>query len=260
MDNLFSLDAVSPGALAAILAVGVAAGFLNVVAGGGSLLAMPVLIFAGLPETVANGTIRLAILAQNAVAVLRYHRAGRIDIALVRALVPPILVGAAIGAAAGTLIPDSGFRVILGSVMLASAVAVIVGPTRLTGHRETGPPITRPWVVWPVFLIVGFYGGLIQVAVGYLLLAVLTLVVGLGLVEANVIKVVLVLAYTPLAIGIFLGGDKINLWLGLVLAVGHSVGAWIGAGCTLERGVNFIRVVLALTVVLVGVKLLGFIG
>ena len=115
----------------AVLGVGVAAGFLNVTAGGGSLLAMPMLIFL----------VRIAVLAQNIAAVLRYHRAGRLDLTLARALVLPTVIGATVGSVVGSIIPDEGFRAVLGWVMLGAAVLVIVGPARIMRDR-TSPPST----------------------------------------------------------------------------------------------------------------------
>src|SRR5687767_434819 len=88
--------------VAALLVVGVAAGFINVVAGGGSLLSLPVLIFLGLPETVANGTSRLAILTQSISAVTAFQRAGRIDRGLLARLSAPALLGALAGAYGAT--------------------------------------------------------------------------------------------------------------------------------------------------------------
>jgi len=65
--------------IALIIAVGIAAGFLNTVAGEGSLITMPVLIFLGLPSAVANGTNRIALMAQNIVAVTNFRKKGFFD-------------------------------------------------------------------------------------------------------------------------------------------------------------------------------------
>jgi uncharacterized membrane protein YfcA len=250
-------EALTPLTALLVIGAGAIAGFLNVVAGGGSLLAMPVLIFVGLPDTAANGTARIAILVQNVTAAARYHRAGRIQGDLVERFAPPTVVGAIAGAAAATVIPDTGFRQVLAWVMLAAALAVVVGPARLLRRAAASEPRLHPALIWPLFIAVGFYGGLVQAAVGYLLLAVLSLGIGLDLVEANILKVVLVLAYTPIALGILGGGGKVNLWLGLLLAVGQAAGAWVGAAAALKRGATLIRLVLAVTVVVMALELLG---
>src|SRR5262245_50788394 len=107
-----------PVVILELLGVGMLAGYLNVVAGGGSLLAMPLLIFLGLPEGVANATSRVAIFTQALTAVSTYRSAGKLDWGLARALVPPTLIGAVIGALVATRVSDALFRSILAWVML----------------------------------------------------------------------------------------------------------------------------------------------
>jgi uncharacterized membrane protein YfcA len=246
----------APAALATV-GVGLAAGFLNVTAGGGSLLAMPLLIFLGLPDTVANGTVRIAVLAQNIAAVARYHRAGRLDLELTRALLWPTVLGAGAGGFAGSAIPDTGFRAVLGAVMVAAAGLVIVGPARVMRQQGLETLRRSPRVLWPVFLMAGFYGGFVQAGVGYVLLFALTFVVGQDLVDANIMKVVLVFCYTPMALAVFFAHGKVSPWPGLLLAAGQAAGGWIAATAALKKGAGLIRAMLALAVVLVGLKLLG---
>ena len=238
----------------ALLAVGALAGFVNVVAGGGSLLTMPLLIFLGLPETVANGTSRLAILTQSVTAVTTFHRAGRIDRALLARFVPPALLGAGLGAYGATQLADASFRDILGWVMLGCAAFVVLNP-QLGAAQRDAPRLSPAWV-WPTLLAIGFYGGAVQAGVGYLVLAGLVLLLRVDLVQANILKVVLVGVYTPLALAIFVWQGQVDLWLGLLLSLGQAFGGWLGAAATLKRGETFLRVMLALVVVASGLKLL----
>lgn len=244
--------------VAALLAVGVAAGFVNVVAGGGSLLAMPLLIFLGLPETVANGTTRLAILTQSVAAITAFQRAGRIDHALLARFAPPALLGALVGAYGASQLADASFRGILGWVMLGCAAFVVVNPKlgATAGGEPARPPRTSPAWVWPTLFVIGLYGGAIQAGVGYLVLAALVLLLRVDLVQANILKVVLVGVYTPLALAVFLWQGQVDLWLGLLLSVGHAIGAWLGAAATLRRGERFVRVMLVVVVVASALKLL----
>ena len=80
-----------------LMGVGLVAGTLNVIAGGGSMITLPVLILLGLPPNVANGTNRVAILAQNTGAVWSFHRLGLISGPWLRLAVPPALVGVVFG-------------------------------------------------------------------------------------------------------------------------------------------------------------------
>jgi uncharacterized membrane protein YfcA len=240
---------------AALLAVGVMAGFVNVAAGGGSLLTVPVMIFLGLPETVANGTSRLAILTQSITATTAFGRAGRIDRGLLWRLGPPALAGASVGAYAATQLSDQSLRAILGWVMLGCAAYVVVNP-RLDSAAGARAPRLGPAWVWPTMFVIGVYGGAVQAGVGYLVLAGLVLLLRIDLLSANVLKVVLVGLYTPLALGLFLWHGQVDLWFGLLLSIGQAVGGWLGAAATLKRGETFVRLMLALVVVASGLKLL----
>jgi hypothetical protein len=237
----------------ALLVAGAASGFINVVAGGGSLITLPLLIFLGLPETTANGTSRLAIIVQSVTATLAFKRAGQLDMELVGQLAPPALIGAVIGALVGVRLSDAGFRTLLGIVMLGCAVLVVLRPG--SGATGAAPKLT-PQRVWPVLFAIGLYGGLVQAGVGYLILAGLTIVLGLGLQPANVLKTVLVAVYTPLAFLVFLWNGQIDLWSGAILSVGSALGGFIGVSVSLKRGEKWIRAMLALVVLASGLKLL----
>ncbi|MFT6051998.1 MAG: putative membrane protein YfcA, partial [Halioglobus sp.] len=86
---------------AVLVAVGAVAGFLNVLAGGGSLLTVPVMIFMGIPGPVANGTNRIAILAQNLSAITAFFNKGFSDFKLSLSLAACALPGAILGALLG---------------------------------------------------------------------------------------------------------------------------------------------------------------
>lgn len=244
-----------------LFGVGMLAGYLNVVAGGGSLLAVPLLIFLGLPDGVANATSRVAIFTQALTAVGKYRSAGKLDPGLSRSLLPPTLVGAVLGALLATRVSDALFRSILAWVMVACAAAVCVEPFIMRRRRESDPG-TRPALpghkVWPVMLLVGFYGGLVQAGMGYVMLAGLVFALGIRLTDANVMKMVLVLTYCPLVLGVFVWQDMVHWPFGILLAVGQALGGWLGASAALKRGENFVRAVLACAVLLTAAKLVWF--
>lgn len=242
--------------IVALLLAGVAAGFINVVAGGGSLLTVPLLIFLGLPETTANGTSRIAIITQSLTAVSAFARAGKFDRPLLARFAAPALLGAAIGAFAASRMTDASFRVVLGWVMLGCAAFVVANPKLAPAGAAARPSRLSPRWVWPTLFIVGLYGGAVQAGVGYLILAALVYLLRIDLMQANVMKVVLVGLYTPLALAMFVSQGKVDLWLGLALAVGQALGGWLGAVQALARGERFIRIALAVVVIASALKLL----
>jgi uncharacterized protein len=243
--------------LLALLIAGVAAGYVNVVAGGGSLLTVPLLIFLGLPETVANGTSRVAILTQSISAMYAFARAGKIDGALVGRLSPAAALGALVGAYAAARLPDASFRAIFGWVMLACAALVVVNP-KLGGRTASGAALPQ-WVASitiPTMFAIGIYAGAIQASVGYLWLAALLFLLRMDLVQANVMKTVMTAVCTVPALAVFVWQDKVDFGMGLVLSLGQAMGAWLGAAATLARGERFIRAMLGFVVLVSGLKLL----
>jgi len=249
------VDASSPLAWLLLLVVGVAAGYANVVAGGGSLLTVPALIFLGVPDTAANGTSRIAILVQNVFAVATYERAGKLDKKLLLTLSPPVILGAGVGAAYAAHMSDAGFRTVLGWVMLGCA-ALVAMPGGVLASKKELPRRLSARFVWPVMLVIGLYGGMIQAGIGYLILALLTFGLRLSLLDANVMKVAVVLVYTPVALGLFLLEGKLLLVPGLALSAGQAIGGVLGARAAIERGEPFVRLVLIVVVLASAVKLL----
>lgn len=248
-----------PVVVGELFGVGMLAGYLNVIAGGGSLLAVPMLIFLGLPEGIANATSRLAIFTQAATAVARYRVAGKLDAYLSRVLLPPTLLGAVLGALAATRVSDALFRSILAWVMVVCASFVSVEPLLLGRRaRESAEPYSKleSRRVWPTMLVVGFYGGLVQAGMGYVMLAGLVLALRIRLAEANVMKMVLVIVYTPFVLGVFVAKGMVHWPFGILLALGQGVGGWLGASAALNRGERFVRVVLVVSVLLTAAKLL----
>jgi uncharacterized membrane protein YfcA len=165
-------------------------------------------------------------------------------------------LGALLGSAVASRLPDSGFRHLLGWVMLGCALLVAFNPRGLYARGERAEPRMSAQRVWPTLLVIGLYGGMIQAGVGYLILGGLTLVIGLPLLQANILKVALVFAYTPIALGAFLLEGRLDPALGLILAAGQALGGYLGARAALARGEGLIRIFLLAVVVASALKLL----
>lgn len=242
----------------ALLFGGIAAGAINVLAAGGSLITMPLLIFLGIPGTSANGTIRLAILVQGLTATLRFHRAGVVEWGEVPKLVCPVWAGTLAGAAVATNMADTDFKAMIGWVTLVAGALVAIDFKRFLKKRTIQPSLFRRASFIVALVIVGFYGGLVQAGVGYLLLAALTLGGGYDLLRANTMKVVLTMAFTPIALLVFGMNGKIHFGYAIILALGQAMGAYLGASITLRRGSALIRPILAVVVIAAAIRLLIF--
>ena len=253
--------------LAALLlfAVGAVSAALNVIAGGGSFLALPVMIFLGLPATVANGTNRIAILAQNVAAVWAFQRHRLVAWHLLARAAIPAIVGAGFGTWAAIEIGDEAFRRLLAGIMVAVSLwSLWDRPGRWKPESPAVRPSARgrpgergrlgPSGVAIAFFAAGFYGGFVQAGVGFLLLAATTQA-GLDLVRGNALKVLVVLAFTPLSLALFAFGDKIAWGMGIALAAGSVLGALIGVRLTVLKGDRWVRRVVTVTVIAFAVLL-----
>ncbi len=243
----------------AVVAAGFAAGFINTLAGSGSLITLPLLIFIGLPANVANGTNRVAILLQNIVGVGNFQRKKILDVRGGLILAIPAIVGGVIGAQIAIGLDEAMMRTVIGALMVIMLVVIIVRPKRwLEGRPELDG--RRPGIRQMLtFLGIGIYGGFIQAGVGIFLLAGLVLGAGYNLVRANAVKVLIVLCFTPLALAVFLYNGQVEWVVGLILGLGNMLGAWVASQMAVKRGAKFVRWLLIIVVVFAGAKFLGLI-
>ncbi|WP_366923655.1 sulfite exporter TauE/SafE family protein [Metallumcola ferriviriculae] len=240
-----------------ILITGIAAGFINTLAGGGSLLTMPMLIFLGLPSAMANGTNRIALMVQNIVAITNFRRKGFFDWRLSLMLGIPAVLGSVLGANLAISLPDNVFNKILAVVMLLVLVLILWQPQKRLEASEENLSKKSKIIAVITFFFVGIYGGFIQAGVGFIIIASLTLITGMSLVRVNSIKVFVVAIYMVSSLAIFIISGQVNWVLGLTLAVGHGLGGWLGSNFAVAKGDKWIRVFLVIAVVMMAAKLLG---
>ncbi|MBU4311876.1 MAG: sulfite exporter TauE/SafE family protein [Candidatus Omnitrophica bacterium] len=238
-----------------IFFAGIIASFINVNAGGGSLLTLPALIFMGLPSAVANGTNRIAILVGAISATRKFKNKGIFDWRFGLELAIPALIGAIIGANIAINIPDRLFNTILSCVMILVVTVIILDPQKRMKKAFEETTKAKKFIAGVAFFFVGFYGGFIQLGVGFLIMATLTLITGLSLVRINALKVFVVLIYTVFSLAIFVFNGKINLPVGIALSAGHAIGAHLGATFAVKKGDKWIRIILAIAVTVMALKL-----
>jgi hypothetical protein len=234
---------------------GLAAGFINVNAGGGSTITLPALIFLGLDSTVANGTNRVGILFQNVFAVQSFRNQAvhhtRESLKLSAATLP----GAILGAFFSIQISDVWFERLLAIIMVGIVITMLIPQKKVFYERTTPHPQHRFAGMVGLFFI-GFYGGFIQVGVGFLLMAVLYHVLKLNLVYVNMHKVFIVAIYTIPAVIIFSLSGNIHWMYGLILGIGNAIGAWWGAKIQVKGGETLIKAILAVAILMMAIKLI----
>ena len=247
---------MNPYSYALLIAAGFVAGFVNTLAGGGSAVTLPALIFLGLPASVANGTNRVAILLQNVTAVASFRRDRVLDTRGALWLAAPAVLGSLVGAQVSLGLDEQWMRRVIGVVMLIMLPLILVRPERWlhgTLRQMSGRPGLKHMLV---FFAIGVYAGFIQVGVGIFLLVGLVLDLGYDLVRANAVKVVVILASTLVALLVFAANARVQWREGIVLAIGSTLGAWTGARFAVERGAVWVRRLLIVIVVFSAAQLL----
>ena len=239
---------------AACVVIGFVSGFLNVLAGGGSFFTLPLLLFLGLPASIANGTNRVGVLAQNIGGVWGFHRHDVVEWRWALSVSVVAVAGGAIGAWAALGISDFAFRRILSVLMLAVALLTLV-QGRITGGAR-GRPDRSPfhWTMVTGFFLVGLYGGFIQAGVGFLVLAITT-IAGMDLVRGNAVKVLTVMLLTLVPLAIFAATGNVNWPLGLALGAGNLAGAMVGVRFAVLRGHRWLERVVMMAIVIFAVLL-----
>ncbi len=236
-----------------LFGVGLLAGIINVMAGGGSTLTLPVLIFLGLDGATANGTNRVAIFVQNIFATMSFRREKVSNLRRSLMLGVWTLPGAVLGAVLAVRISDAWFQRILGLIMIGVVISMIIPRSRDKVTTDEG---VRTWWIYPALFGIGFYGGFIQVGVGFLFMAAFYHILRLNLVYVNLHKVTVVLLYTLPALAIFAWTGHVDWGLGLSLAAGNALGGWWAAHLAVRRGEKLIRIVLVAAILIMAAKLL----
>ncbi|MDF1576313.1 MAG: sulfite exporter TauE/SafE family protein [Bacteroidales bacterium] len=238
-----------------VISIGFIAGIINTLAAGGSLLTLSLLMALGLPPNMANGTNRIAIFLQNVVGVNRFHKEKVMDFPSGFKVGIPALLGAIVGAFVAVNLNDEVMKLAIAGVMIVVFFLMLLKPNRWINSHEEHPPIPY-WLQAVIFFFTGIYGGFIQAGVGFFLLTGLVLASGFELVKANALKIFVILLYTPLALVVFFLHGDVDLWMGLVLAVGNMLGALVGTKIAVKRGAVFIRYVVLAAILVAATKLI----
>jgi len=237
---------------------GFASGWINVIAGGGSLLTVPVMVFMGLPGPVANGTNRIAIISQSIAAVASFRAKGFSDFRLSATLAAAASVGAFFGAQIGVSLDGVWFNRLVAAVMIAVMILMATGRDKSKPAPDASAKAKNLVLGHALMIGAGFWGGLIQIGVGFLLMPILYRVMGLDLVRVNMHKVFIALIFTTVAFFVFAAKVEIVWEAGAALAVGTAFGGWMGAHATIERGEAFIKRALIAVLAAMTIKLLFF--
>lgn len=207
-----------------LVLAGVAAGFVNTIAGGGSVFTVPALMLLGMPADVANGTNRVGVLLQSLAGVRGFRNQGMLDQTALLPIVMPAVSGSLIGALVASYLPPAILKPVLLGTMLAMTLLVVLKPSTFPAAGErpftlAEKPAARFWL-----FMAGLYGGFVQAGVGFILLAALAGILRYDLIRANALKMACTVVFGGVSLAVFVLRDQV-LWLpGLIVGVATIIG------------------------------------
>ncbi|MFP4018318.1 MAG: sulfite exporter TauE/SafE family protein [Bacteroidales bacterium] len=256
IEFLTNLDIYSWEIISLLIIAGFLVGFINTIAGSGTVITYSLFMMLGMPANVANGTIRLGVIMQTLVAGLNFRKNKFLDLKKGLKLSIPVVIGSIAGAQIAANINEAVFEKILAAVLLVMLVVIFYNPQRWLKdqihliHKKPGA------IQVLIFFGIGLYGGFIHIGVGILLLSAIVLNAGYDLVKANAIKIMIVFLYSPFALGVFMMNSQVDYKVGLISAIGNILGGFVGSNMAMSRGNNFVRGVLVTVIVLFAAYLL----
>jgi len=241
-----------------LIVVGFFAGVINTLAGGGSLFTLPVLIFLGLPPNIANGTNRIAIVIQSLSGALGYKSKGISNFPFNIYLGISASIGAVIGAQIAIDLDGRLFNRILAIILIVVGGLILMNAKNLT--HKLPERLTGKYLLFGIigFFFIGIYGGFINAGIGIVIMLFLNRINRLSLVKTNASKTAIVFIYSSLALAVFAFNDAINWKLGLLMALGTSVGAWWASRWSVKKGDQVIRWAMLITIGIMAIKLWFF--
>jgi uncharacterized protein len=241
-----------------LLAAGFIAGFVNAIAGGGTLFSFPALLHAGLPPVVANATNTLALWPGSLGGSWTYRRQLHENRREVWWLVVPSLAGGLAGAVILLNTPERYFEKIVPWLIVLACALLIAQPwvTKLLAIREARHSRPHLAALWVVQFLVALYGGYFGAGIGILMLASLAMFYPEDLQAANALKNLLAVAINGMALLYFIARGAADWRLALFTAAAAIVGGLVGARTAQRLSPKVLRLGTAAYGLLIAVKLL----
>ncbi|MDR0604338.1 MAG: sulfite exporter TauE/SafE family protein [Bacteroidales bacterium] len=229
---------------------GIVVGFINTLAGGGTIISMSLFMMLGLPPVMANGTNRIPVILQNLVSVINFYMDKKLDVKKSICCSIPVALGSILGSCLSIVVPDSIFMGFFVIIMVIMLLLMFLKPDKWLKGDITKMNRSVSLLQLFFYFLIGIYAGFIHIGMGYFLLAVLVLMGGFDLLRANAIKSFIVLFYAPFSLIIFISQGEINYEFGFIHAIGNMIGAYIASKWAVNWGMNFIRWVVVIFIVI----------
>lgn len=234
--------------------VGLVAGTVDAVAGGGGLIALPALLNLGLPVPLALGTNKLQSTAGSLSAAVHFVRSGTVDLRACRTGVVATLLGALLGALAVQRIDATALGLVVPWLLAGILLYTLLRPAIGTDERPARMGATAFFATFGFGL--GFYDGFFGPGTGSFWAIALVLLLGQSFTRATATTKVMNATSNLAALAMFASAGLVHVGAGLTMAAGQLIGGRIGAGLVVTRGVRFIRPVFLTMVALTLARLI----
>jgi uncharacterized membrane protein YfcA len=229
---------IEPWLYPALTTVAVLTGFIDAIAGGGGLIMMPALLFAGIPPLQALGTNKLQSMFGTAMALVNYARSGLVEWRRNRLTVVLVFAGALAGAAVVQSLDVAILNLVIPLLLVAIALYVLLSP-RMSDEDAHHRVTSRGYA--PAGAAIGFYDGFFGPGTGTFFTASLVALRGYGLTKATALTKMFNFASNVASVALFAFGGHMLWLLGLCMAAGAMIGGWLGSHTALKFGANLIR-------------------
>ena len=242
-----------------LVAAGVVGGFINTVAGGGSMITVPALMLLGMPADHANGTNRVGILQQSLTGIRGFNRSGRLEKGAILPMLIPTVSGAVLGAFSSTWLHPDVLKPVLLGAMIAIALVILVFPEVVAPPEGTKTYTLRERPTGVLMLFgAGVYGGFAQAGVGFILIAALAAGLRYDLARTNALKVVCTALFSIASLSVFILAGRVEWVSGVILAVGMTAGAYLGVKLAVNVDQRLMKWMLFVMVCLTSASVLLF--
>lgn len=256
-DFINDIDIWSPGIIALLIGSGFLIGVVNTVAGSGTAIGYAVFMALGLPPTWANGTVRIGVLPQTFAAGLNFYKHKLLNLKNAALIALPITLGSILGAEIAVNIDQEVFKKVIGIAMIFFLFFIFFKPEKWIKGGQTNQNVKPKLWHYLLYFLIGTYGGFIHIGVGIFLLMALVTVSGYDLLHANSLKVFVVFIYTPFALAVFMINGEIFYAMGLISAIGNTLGGIFASKFAIKHGAKPLRWILMIVIIVFAGYLFG---
>ena len=248
------MQEILPQTLIILAFVGLFAGLIDAIAGGGGLLTVPALLLAGLTPAQALGTNKLQSVFGSGSATMSYAAKGHVDFRELRVSFVLSALGSAFGALLATAVSAEFLKAFLPILLILIALYFAFKPnlSDVPGHRRISTLLFSMTLV-PV---IGFYDGILGPGTGSFFMLAYVAFAGLGVLKATAYTKFLNFASNLGALIVFILSGVLFWKVGLVMGLGQFIGARIGAGMAMKNGAKLIKPLLVTVCIALSAKLL----